>query len=161
MVILAFVRQPLNADDSPVYPGCCRISCRVSCCLATAVTGCFTPTHRPSSGSSLHTLTLPAAWRQVSSISIHLAHSRVHAARDLHDLSSSKASVSARLSDQSRSRSEWVVSEICVLCSGRFVLLTRRECHQRVDWLAFETRHERVICVLLEHLRPARKRNWS
>ena len=48
-------------------------------------------------GSSLHTLTLPAAWRQVSSISIHLAHSRVHAARDLHDLSSIRASVSVCL----------------------------------------------------------------
>lgn len=32
----------------------------------------------------MHTLILPAAWRQVSSILIHLAHSRVHAARDLH-----------------------------------------------------------------------------
>ena len=91
MVILTFVRQPLNADDGPVYPGCCRISCRVFCCLVAAVIGCFTPIHRPYLGSSLHTLTLPAAWRQVSSISILLAHSRVHAARDLHVTASAQS----------------------------------------------------------------------
>ena len=43
MVILTFVRQPLNADNSPVYPGCCRISCRVFCCLITAVKGVSHP----------------------------------------------------------------------------------------------------------------------
>ena len=41
------------------------------------------------------------------------------------------------------------MSEMFVLCSGRFVLLTRRECHQRVDWLAFENDLQRDVCVLL------------
>ena len=62
-----------------------------ACCLVTAVIGCFTPIHRPSLGSSLHTLTLPAAWRQVSSISIYFAHSRVHAARELHVTASAQS----------------------------------------------------------------------
>ena len=47
------------------------------------------------------------------------------------------------------SQSKWVVSEMFVLCSGRFVLLARRECHERVDWLASENDLQRDVCVLL------------
>ena len=121
-------------------------------------------------GSSLRTLTLPAAWRQVSSISIHLAHSRVHSARDLHVTASAQSKcLSVTRSAHSLlclrhggrfhltriirrlhgSRSEWVASEICVLCLGQFVLLARQLCHQRVDWLASENDLQRDVCALL------------
>ena len=55
-MILTFVRQPLNADDSPVYPGLLSYLVLLSRCLVTAVIGCFTPIHRPPLGSSLHAL---------------------------------------------------------------------------------------------------------
>lgn len=41
------------------------------------------------------------------------------------------------------------MSEMFVLCSGQFVLLTRHLRHQRVDWLAFEMSRQRDVCVLL------------
>ena len=41
------------------------------------------------------------------------------------------------------------MSEICVLCSGRFVLLASEKDHERVDWLAFENDLQRDVCVLL------------
>ena len=132
--------------------------------------------------SSLRTLTLPAAWQRVSSVSIYLAHSRVHAARDLHGLSSSRASVSvchhgrgqgcstpiyrptlhtrycacgmaagfiySIWLDPARNRNE---SSARYVCSARVNLSCwqAKKDHERVDWLAFETRHERDMCVLL------------
>ena len=163
-----------------------------------------------ASGSSLHTLTLPAAWRRVSSISILLAHSRVYAARDLHVTASAQSkclSVSSRpwlrvhsthlsadfahsiicLRHGGRfhlariirrlhgSQSKWVVSEMFVFCSGRFVLLARRECHQRARPSEIRSLNvkqptstrlsparnqidlQRVVCVLLGSICLARK----
>ena len=56
------------------------------------------------------------------------------------------------------SRSKLIRSEMFVFCSGQFVLLASGIGHERVDWLAFETHHERDVCVLLGSSSLARVR---
>ena len=133
----------------------------------------------PFIGRLITLISLPAAWRQVSSISIWLNPARVRNESSARYVCSARVSLScwqARkiMSESTGCQVKMICSEMFVFCSGLLVSLTFGVSCQRSRlseirwlnvkqpastrlWLAGETHHERVICVLLEPLGLARK----